>query len=192
MSYRGKQADIDNARAEKTAAGVRVSSIVKVLKFDDANMTVDVQPLNKEEIDGAYASAAPLMAVPVAMLCCGTYTIRPWYERGDVGMVVYNDGDAENALEAGDEVEPNTSRNHAPEDSFFIGGIAPEGKAPKGLPREAVVVSAGSVYLAVTKDGILIKGDVDMQGTFTLNGIVLNTHVHGGVQTGGGSTSGPR
>ena len=65
------------------------------------------------------------------------------------------------------EAEPNTRRNHAPEDSLFLGGVCPAGKVPQGLPGDALVLAAGSVYLAVSKTGIAIHGDVDIRGELT-------------------------
>ncbi|MFQ8759036.1 MAG: hypothetical protein ACLSAF_05905 [Intestinimonas sp.] len=97
-------------------------------------MTVDVQPLVKEAIDGSYASAAPILGLHIACLCVGDYVIRPWYKRGDVGWVIVADFDSDAALQTGREAEPNTRRNHAPEDSLFLGGVCPAGRAPQGLP----------------------------------------------------------
>ena len=37
-----------------------------------------------------------------------------------------------------------------------------------------------------------IKGNVNIDGTLTLDGIVMNSHTHGGVRAGGDSTSGPQ
>ena len=88
MSYGSRQSDLRAAESEKNRAGVRVSMPVKVLAFYPDKMTVDVQPLVKESIDGQYASAAPLMGLRAACLCAGEFTIRPWYKRGDVGWVI--------------------------------------------------------------------------------------------------------
>ena len=114
MSYGSRQSDLRAAESEKNRAGVRVSMPVKVLAFYPDKMTVDVQPLVKESIDGQYASAAPLMGLRVACLCAGEFTIRPWYKRGDVGWVIVSDFDADAVLQTGAEAEPNTARNHAP------------------------------------------------------------------------------
>ena len=99
MSYGSKQSDLRAAESEKNRAGVRVSMPVKVLAFYPDKMTVDVQPLVKESIDGQYASAAPLMGLRVACLCAGEFTIRPWYKRGDVGWVIVSDFDADAVLQ---------------------------------------------------------------------------------------------
>lgn len=190
MSYSTKQSDLRAAQSEKDRAAVRVSMPVKVLAFDAAAMTVDVQPLNKELIDGQYASAAPLVGLRVACLCAGDYVIRPWYKRGDIGLVIVGDTDADAAFQTGAEAEPNTSRNHAPEDGIFIGGVCPAGKAPAGLPDNALVLSAGGTYIAINSEGVTINGDVTVTGKLAASGIEMTTHIHTG--DSGGNTSGPR
>jgi len=82
MSYGSKQSDLRAAESEKNRAGVRVSMPVKVLAFYPDKMTVDVQPLVKESIDGQYASAAPLMGLRGACPGAGGVTIRPGGQRG--------------------------------------------------------------------------------------------------------------
>ena len=190
MSSGSKQSDLRAAESEKNRAGVRVSMPVKVLAFYPDKMTVDVQPLVKESIDGQYASAAPLMGLRVACLCAGEFTIRPWYKRGDVGWVIVSDFDADAVLQTGAEAEPNTARNHAPEDGLFVGGVCPDGKAPTGLPGNAVVVAAGGTYIAVSADGVKINGNVTVTGTLSAGGIEMTTHTHQG--DSGGTTGGPQ
>lgn len=170
VSFKSKQSDLRAAQSEKDRASVRVSSAVRVLAFYPDSMTVDVQPLVKEHIDGQYASAAPLMGLRVACLCAGDYVIRPWYKRDDIGWVIVADYDSDVALQTGKEAEPNTARNHAPEDSLFIGGVCPAGKAPQGLPADALVLAAGGVCLAVSGEGIAIQGNVTITGDLTVGG----------------------
>ena len=168
-----KRFDLQAAQSEKDREAVRVSMPVRVLCFYPDSMTVDVQPLVKEVIDGQYASAAPIMGLRVACLCTGDYVIRPWYKRGDVGWIIVADFDSDAVMQTGSEAEPNTRRNHAPEDSLFLGGVCPVGKAPQGLPADALVLAAGKVYLAVSSDGIAIKGNVSIQGDLTTSGGVV-------------------
>lgn len=182
MSYGSKQSDLRAAQSEKDRAAVRVSMPVKVLAFYPKSMTVDVQPLVKESIDGEYASAAPLMGLRAACLCAGDYVIRPWYKRGDIGWIIVSDFDADAALQTGQEAEPNTERNHAPEDSLFIGGVCPAGQAPSGLPDDALVLAAGGTYLSISSSGISIQGDVQITGTLSAPGFSV---VRGGIDITG-------
>ena len=113
--WTSKRSDLRAAQSEKDREAVRVSMPVQVLAFYPDTMTVDVQPLVKEAIDGSYASAAPILGLHIACLCVGDYVIRPWYKRGDVGWVIVADFDSDAALQTGREAEPNTRRNHAPQ-----------------------------------------------------------------------------
>ncbi len=184
MAYSKRQSDAKAARDEKVARGVRVSLLCKVVSFDPKNMTVDVQPLVKTEIDGKYESQPMLVGIKCGCISMGKFTIRPWYEKGDVGNVIVGDADIDKALEAGDEAEPNTARNHAPEDGIFYGGIGVPGKLPEGLPENALVLAAGGVYLAISEDGIDVKGKLRLVD----EGVVLNTHTH---TCPDGETTGP-
>lgn len=168
--WASKRSDLRAAQSEKDREAVRVSMPVQVLAFYPESMTVDVQPLVKEVIDGQYVSATPLMGLRVACLCAADYVIRPWYKKGDTGWVVVADFDSDIVLQTGAEAEPNTRRNHAPEDSLFIGGVCPAGKAPKGLPDNALVLAAGSTYIAVHAQGVDIVGNVTITGDLTTKG----------------------
>lgn len=67
----------------------------------------------------------------------------------------------------------------------------------QAIAEDAVVINAGGVKIVVRHDGVnitgnvSINGDLHVSGTSTVAGIVLNTHTHGGVESGGGRTSGP-
>jgi len=186
-----RRSDVKKAHDEKLARSVHVSTLVQVIAFSPDAMTVDVQPMIKVKIDGEYVSQPPLIGVPVACICAGTFMIRPWYVPGDVGMVVFGDADMDAALMSGSESEPTTARGHAMDDAQFVGGICAGGKLPQGLPDETIALMAGETFVAIGEDQITVKGDVEitgdikitgdvvMNGTFSLNGIVLNSHVHG-------------
>lgn len=180
MSARDNQA----AREEKLAGGLRVAELVKVIRFDAQTMTIDAQPLVKGNVDGNAVPQPQLTGVPVASLCMGDFVIRPWYKKGDVGMIVICDKDISTALD-GEVAEPDTARNHDISDSIFIGGIAKGGNAPSGLPANALVLAAGSTYIAIKPDG------VEVSGTLTVNGINMGAHTHN-APADGGTTGGPQ
>ena len=157
--------DNKSAREERLAANLRVAELVKVVRFDAQTMTIDAQPL-----------------VQVAALSMGDFTIRPWYKKGDIGLIVICDKDIDAALD-GKIAEPPTDRNHDITDAIFVGGIAKGGKAPSGLPSNALVLAAGGTYIAVKPDGI------EINGTLKLNGVDMGNHTHvapaEGRETGG-------
>lgn len=174
--------DNSAAREEKLAANIRVAELVKVVRFDPQTMTIDAQPLVKSNIDGTAAAQPQLTGVPVASIAMGDFTIRPWYKKGDMGVIIVCDKDIDQALK-GEVAEAATSRNHDLGDSIFIGGICKEGKSPSSLPENALVLAAGSTYLAISQEAVTISGDL------IVNGITLNTHTH---TCPDGATSGPQ
>lgn len=174
--------DNSAAREEKLAANMRVAELVKVVRFDPQTMTIDAQPLVKSNIDGTSAAQPQLAGVPVACLAMGDFVIRPWYKKGDMGMIIVCDKDIDKALD-GEVTEAPTSRNHDLGDSIFIGGICKGGKGPSGLPGNALVLAAGSTYIAIS------DGAVTISGNLIVNGITMNTHTH---TCPDGATSGPR
>ena len=135
-------------------------------------------------IDGVMANQPQLTGVPVAALSMGDFTIRPWYQKGDVGLIVICDKDIDTALD-GEIAEPATDRNHDITDAIFVGGIAKGGKAPSGLPSNALVLAAGGTYIAVKPDGI------EINGTLKLNGVDMGNHTHV-APAEGGETGGPQ
>ena len=172
--------DNKSAREERLAANLRVAELVKVVRFDAQTMTIDAQPLVQTNIDGVMANQPQLTGVPVAALSMGDFTIRPWYQKGDVGLIVICDKDIDTALD-GEIAEPATDRNHDITDAIFVGGIAKGGKAPSN----ALVLAAGGTYIAVKPDGI------EINGTLKLNGVDMGNHTHV-APAEGGETGGPQ
>ena len=156
----------EETHANKVKESVHVAATVKVKEFDKEKMTVDVQPLSKSLQNGTYESQPQILAVPVAVTRIGGYIYRPWIKKDDVGVVIYLDHDTDATVAKGDEAEPLTERNHAATDAIFIGGIVSGNYKVKDLPDEAQVLAKedGSIYLAIEKDQVHIKGDVFIEG----------------------------
>lgn len=156
----------------KLAESICVAATVKVTAFDPEKMTVNVQPLSKRLQNGRYLSQPPILKIPVAYTRCGGFIFRPWIKAGDVGVVVYLDHDMDATVTGGKEAVPATERNHAATDAVFLGGIVSGGYNVSGLPEESLVLAAedGSRYIAVTKEKILIRGDVEVDGAIRASG----------------------
>lgn len=183
----------------KLAESICVAAVVQVMKFDSAKMTVDVQPLSKHLENGSYESQPPILSVPVACTRSGGFIFRPWFKAGDTGVVVYLDHDSDSTVAGGKEAEPITERNHSTSDAIFMGAIVSGSYTVKGIPDESVTLSTedGSIYIAVKKDGIEIKGDVTVDGKITATKDVLSEenvsgahHTHPGCS--GGTTGQPK
>lgn len=183
---------------QRLAESVCVGAVVKVLKFDKKKMTVNVQPLSKHLENGSYESQPPILRIPVAVTRSGGFLFRPWYKPGDVGVVLYLDHDMDATVTGGKEAKPLTERNHAPTDAVFVGAlVAGEYHVPDSIPDESIAMAKddGSIYIALKKDGIEIKGDITLKGNITqdgdtvANGVSLVHHTHPG--DSGGITGSP-
>lgn len=159
---------------KKNKEAVSVAALVKVVAFNPDKMTVDVQPLSKRLDGGEYHTQPQILALPVAATKSGGFVFRPWIKAGDVGLVVYIDHDIDSVVASGQEAEPNTERNHSPSDAVFIGGIVTSNAPVSGIPADAASIATedGSIYIAVTKGGIKIQGDVQITGQVTSTGDV--------------------
>lgn len=183
---------------KRIAESICVAATVKVVSFDPAKMTVDVQPLSKHLQNGKYESQPPILGVPVACTRCGGFITRSWIKAGDTGVVVYLDHDMDSTVTGGKEAKPLTERNHATTDAIFIGTIVAGGYSSSGLPSDSLVLAteSGGIYVAVSAAGITIKGDLTVNGKITASGDVLAEnsissahHTHPGCS--GGSTGQP-
>ncbi|MDR1465447.1 MAG: hypothetical protein LBJ11_09140 [Oscillospiraceae bacterium] len=186
MNGNTKKYRISKARQKQQAADIHVAAAVKVIAFDPAKMTVDVQPLSKHLVLSKWQSQPPILGVPIAAVRFGEFVLRPWYEKGDPGLIVYLDHDIDKVTQDGQESEPNTERNHSDSDAYFIGGnvlgqkdIAAFGQG--GVPDQALALGTadGKQWVAVKKDGIQSqadkwqhRGDIEITGDVSITGDV--------------------
>lgn len=145
---------------------VHVALPVMVDRFDAANMSVDVQPLIKTQLDGEYVDPPLLLDVRIATPCYSTCYIRPWYQRGDYGLVLICDADIDAVLATGAVSEPGTPRLHALEDAFFVGAFLPSPAAARlgSLPDKALVLGMGGQQVVIRDSGIDLRGNVTING----------------------------
>lgn len=175
-NYEKRAIDVNTGERTKEKASIRVSDLVKVTAFDQEKMTVDVQPLADIEIDATYETQPQYVNIPVGMIQMGRWVVRPWYEVDDLGVIIYNDSDTDNAMAGGGEGEPNTRRNHAPEDSKFYGGIKADNIALPGnipAPSFAIFSKDGSVFWTMQDDRMQSQGDIYHEGDIYITGDVM-------------------
>lgn len=65
-------------------------------------------------------------------------------------------------------------------------------KASIVLNDSSITLTFGSVSMVIDASGVTINGTETVTGNATIAGISFNSHVHGGVQSGGSNTSGPQ
>lgn len=173
-----KKYSYEEAQKTSWAAELHVGDLVKVIRFDPKAMTVDVKPITQRLTGGAYTGPSQVLQVPIAGIRSGGFLFRPWFNPGDVGAAQYLDSDMDKAMETGGECKPNTERRHSDTDMVFHGGVVAGGWQCPNLPDGlALATEDASIFLVITRDKILIQGDVVMKGNLTVHG---NISVHGG------------
>ena len=113
MPRQNRKQAYEDAKKQADAAGLCVADVVKVLAFDEAALTVDVQPITRYPDEDTFQTKPPVLAVPVATIYGGGFVIRPVYKAGDIGVVVYLDRDSDAVIAGGAEADPNTERLHS-------------------------------------------------------------------------------
>ncbi|WP_313152061.1 Gp138 family membrane-puncturing spike protein [Lacrimispora sp.] len=123
-----KDRELSNIEANerRLLQNIKVADLVQVTAFNKDKMTVDVKPLVKREISGAYVSPPPILSVKIAYvpMVAKDVEIKPDIKAGDIGAVVYLDLDSDGAISSGSESQPVSVRLHSGDDAVFVGVIA--------------------------------------------------------------------
>ncbi|MDR1262607.1 MAG: hypothetical protein LBK46_03835 [Oscillospiraceae bacterium] len=166
-SYRYEQAH-DATLRESMSGG----ALVKVIKFNDEDGTVDVQPIAKRNVNGVYEDRPPILHVPISNPSGTGFTCRQQFKKGDVGSMLFFDHDMDNPYAAGDKAQPNTPRVHQGGDGVFMGSVPAGGKPHSLLPPGTYGFGVDdSNYLVIYPDGhieiiseqpVTVKSDLDV------------------------------
>ena len=152
---------------------------VKVQAVD--GLFVDVLPL-VSNVDGYGQAVEPttIFHLPVFRYHAGVAAVIVDPVPGDIGLAVFAQADSSNVTTGTDTPQqPGSFRRFSMSDGFYFGAFYP------GEP---------SVYVEVRQDGVVnIQADVvNISGDAVIGGISFLNHVHGGVQSGGSTTSVPQ
>lgn len=181
---------------------------------------VDVTPL-VTQIDGAGTPTPHVMIynLPYFRLQGGANAIIIDPEPGDIGIAVFASRDISKVKSTKKQAPPGSFRQYSFSDGMYLGGMlngtptqyvqfstagirihsptlvkldAPDIQ----LVAETVEINA-SASTTITTPNFIVNGNTQMNGTLnstgniTGAGISLNSHLHTGVQPGGGNTGGP-
>lgn len=168
--------------------------------------TVDVQPM-VAQVDGAGNAVEHgiIHGLPVWRLQGGNSAVIVEPAVGDIGLAVFASTDISNVKRAKEPTTPGSFRRFDWADGIYLGGLlnaAPsqslrmdaEGVTITAAPGLPVTFNADSVV--INADTVSMSGDLSVAGKITtgpgstFNGKSFDSHTHGGVTTGGG-TSGP-
>lgn len=157
-------------------ASIHVGAIVKVIGFDAKKMTVDVQPISKSVANGEPEVLPPILSVPMAATRSGGFVFKMQASVGDVGVVLFMDHDIDSVIATGKETTPLTTRMHAMDDAVYIGGVVTGIYEVNNLPEESTAIASedGNIFIAVTKDKVLVKNGAGTSAEFTADAINMN------------------
>lgn len=178
----------------------------EIMSFNSSTGLATIQPKGKyQTADGTMLEYPTITDVPVVYPFakgCGVGIAYP-VKKGDSCLVIVS------------EIELDEWRSGAESEAplrfdltsaIIIPGLIAGGTAAmkKSCSQNAVVITAGASEIAVSEACIAVSGSVTVNGDVQVNGslnaskgvtgagIVLQSHTHGGVTSGGGSTSGPQ
>lgn len=177
-------------------------TLVRVVKVTNSGGVspvglVDVQPLVNQMSGNRQATPHGIIAnVPYMRLQGGADAIILDPKVGDIGMCGFASRDISAVKKAKAAANPGSLRVFDWADGLYFGGFL------NGAPTQYVRFEAGGVHVvsptavtiqapSITLDGdVHITGETTADGDVTAEGTSLHTHIHSGVQSGGG-TSGP-
>ena len=164
---------------------VNTATLVKVVKVSAGGTgpvgTVDVQPL-VNQLDGAGdgKGLSQLHNLPYLRIQGGTNAIILDPQPDDIGIAVFCSRDISAVKRTKAAANPGSWATHSMSDGLYLGGVL------NGAPSQYVQFAAGGITIH-SPGAVAITS-----AALTHNGVNIGaTHVHGGVETGGGSTSIP-
>lgn len=162
--------------------------VTKVMAGNGSVGYVQALPLvNDMDAQGNAVDVAVIPSLPYFRLQGGKVAVITDPIVGDIGIAVFCQKDTSNVV-AGTEkpVIAGSFRKFSMSDGWYIGGFLNQN------PETFLQLNQNGTAVLTANNGVTINGDVVINGELTAKGIVYSTHVHGGVQTGGGNTGTPR
>ena len=176
---------------------VRVSMPARIVSFDPATKTASVEiGLKMVNADDTQSEYPPLVDCPCLFTRGGGFHLVHPYKAGDKGIVLFSDRCFDGWFQAGQVAPPMDFRVHSMSDAYFIGGA--------DCLDDVSPIIGNAMFIGKDDNsaGVAIKasGDIDLNGVnispsgiITLpDGTILNSHVHGNVQSGNSNTGGPQ
>ena len=176
---------------------VRVSMPARIVSFDPATKTASVEiGLKMVNADDTQSEYPPLVDCPCLFTRGGGFHLVHPYKAGDKGIVLFSDRCFDGWFQAGQVAPPMDFRVHSMSDAYFIGGAdCLDDVSP--IVSDAMFIGKDDNSAGVT---IKASGDIDLNGVnispsgiITLpDGTILNSHVHGNVESGYSTTGEPQ
>lgn len=171
----------------------------RVVSFNADEQTVIIEVMIQQmDYNGNSFNLPPLVDVPVQMFSYGPFSITATPTKGDEGLAHFSERCIDGWWESSKKSVPLDVRFHDLSDAFFAGGYKSKPNALTIVPNALNVGSSGA-YVRIYEDGrIEIKGETKFLDKVTApdfttdSGISLDSHIHGNVQNGDGTTGNPK
>ncbi|MFE8048133.1 Gp138 family membrane-puncturing spike protein [Brenneria goodwinii] len=188
-----------------------------IMAYNPVKQRAQVQCGIQRKLGGRYVNVPIIINVPVRFSGTADWVMFHDLPAGTEGLVHFAKQSIDAWIDQGGIVAPTDERHFSADDAFFSPGYRSLKTAIPDLPTSGIGMSNrnGSVRIHLTDDGITLTcGSVSLtvslegvttNGKTTLNGrteviagglsvenIEFSDHVHDGVETGSGSTQGPR
>lgn len=177
------------------AIGGKVHTAIPVKVQAVNGLFVDVLPM-VSNVDGYGQAVEPttIYHLPVFRYHAGVAAFIVDPVVGDIGLAVFAQADSSNVQEGtSTPQQPGSFRRFSQSDGFYFGGF--HKSAPSvyiEIKQDGEVVIVAPNKLTVTSPQTTFSGKMDISGDCTIGGISFLSHVHGGVEPGGGTTSTPQ
>lgn len=206
-----------DTRIDNFARTLRVAMPGIVSAVNSTKQTVSVRPAIREKlatIDGTpeWVEIPELQEVPLFVYRGGDYALTLPVSVGDECLVIFADMCIDAWWQSGGVQNQIERRRHDLSDAFAIVGFTSQVKRLSGYSGTTAQLRTldGGSYIELAGGTINLVGNVNISGTLdvsksttinstltttgnaNINGISISEHTHGGVQTGGGRTGGPR
>lgn len=200
--YTDRQAQIDN-----TLLDVHTALPAIVISFDAEERTIKAQPtIQRTFSDGQGLSGdmnlPPCVDVPVVFPMGGGYELTFPVKEGDECLLIFAERCIDGWFDSGEPTPPADFRQHDLSDAFAIvgvrslankqpvwtGGVELHGNGNHvRIDDSSVELGAGGATLKLTASGLNCSVPITAPNVIT-DKMDVNTHVHGGVESGGSST----
>lgn len=150
----------------------------KVKTFYADNQNADIQ------IDGY-----PLISgVPVSFIFGGDFSIQVPVKEGDDCIILFCDGDLDNWVEGKGYIPAFSQDKHGLNGAVALVGLTNLNTKISDYITDGVRIKYKGSSIELKEEGIIINGNVTVNGEVKANGIGLTTHVHGNGNEGADTT----
>lgn len=174
-------------------SSIRTSIPAKVITFDPENLTVNVQILIKgkrvskngtlqqletgELVVAEDYELAPILQVPVSMICQANFGVKIPIKPGAIGTLIVCDRDISQFKKSQQISSQASLRKFDLNDSYFLPFLLMKGSI-SDYGDDSVEVFFGDTKLKVKESGVEITGNLTVSGEVTVGEIPFNTHIH--------------